>query len=145
MHLKTNGFKHFSKTNSSDPIQRVPLNFIAVTTFGQKPTGASDGIKHFEKHFTSEVMWLRSKTIFMSQNLNEKDSPLQIVYSPLQIVYSYQRLFVDMFALNFRQSKKKKRPPFEIQVLHVKDTGHYWLLSKTSLLTCCTSQHECIK
>ena len=25
MHLKTNGSKHFSKTNSSDPRQRVPF------------------------------------------------------------------------------------------------------------------------
>ena len=26
MHFITNGFKHFSKTNSTDPRQRVPLN-----------------------------------------------------------------------------------------------------------------------
>ena len=47
MHFITNGYKRFSKTNSTDPRQRVPLMFDALYTSNHRgsiltPTGATN-------------------------------------------------------------------------------------------------------
>ena len=52
MHLITNGYKRFSKTNSTDPRQRVPLTITVLTHSSGAPFAAPHQIV-YKKYVTS--------------------------------------------------------------------------------------------